>query len=166
MQILFLENQIFNQNFFLQNFKAINLPKTDKKCFFFFFFIRYSWQALLFCNKPFDHLKNTCLTSFYLLSFKTTKSVPQKKKKIWTTDPVVFGHLQYNLFFIRNNLNLWFKNIQLCSKCYHCTLNQKVLLKWYILKAYPSTSSFKTIILSLPPPPVPSPLYWSMVCDA
>ena len=45
-----------SQNCFSQNFKAWNLlpQKTDKNVLFF---IKYSWQALLLCNKPFDLLK-------------------------------------------------------------------------------------------------------------
>ena len=46
-----------SQNCFSQNFKAWNLQKKKKKYDKnVFFFMKYSWQALLLCNKPFDLL--------------------------------------------------------------------------------------------------------------
>ena len=66
-------------------------------------FIKYSWQALLLCNKPFDLLK--ILVFVFTLSselqnhkicIKGNKNKKQTKKqtnkKIWLIDPVFFRH--------------------------------------------------------------------------
>ena len=72
--------------------------KIDKNVLFF---IKYSWQALLLCNKPFDLLK--ILVFDFTLSSELQNhkicTVRKKINKIWLTDPIFFRHRSTTNFF-------------------------------------------------------------------
>ena len=74
------KNQTFHKNVFSSKFQSTKLtPKNRQKNLLFF--TKHSWQALLLCNKSFDHLEILVFDS--TLSFKTTKCTHKKlfKKK-------------------------------------------------------------------------------------
>ena len=73
---------------FLKMSKLQTYPKKKK----LLFLMKYSWQALLLCNKPFDLIKILVWLHFIFWASKPLST----RKKIWPTDHVFYQTQEYN----------------------------------------------------------------------
>ena len=83
--------KFFHKNGFSSKFQSTKLtPKNRQKNLLFF--TKYSWQALLLCNKSFDHLEILVFDS--TLSFKTTKCTKKNYLKKKSNRPTLSFFLE------------------------------------------------------------------------